>query len=410
MNNLYKLSVEARQRLIEEKFSQVNGVETLSSNSNLSNDIGDSLIENFIGYFQFPMGFVKEMPIDGQLYNLIMAVEESSVIAALNKSSKVFRERGTISTKVFDRSISGQIAYINNELNGRCLIFHLDEIRNHLITNFPSFFDRGGRLLDIKKKISKEFTMYEIVINPLEAMGANIVTQMSEFIGRYLSSKYFFPKPLMCILSNSNNNPSVRVEAILEGVDKNIGNRIKLASKLAIEYPERASTHNKGIINAIDPLLIVTGNDWRANGATIHSFAARSGKYGPLSTWDYNDNQLKGVIEIPLQLGIVGGATKVHPLCKICLDIMKISNTLDLSRVVSTAGLLQNYSALNALVGDGIISGHMKMHISNIVYELSDEVSTREILIKELEKELLNNKKISISIGERILNRILKNA
>ena len=184
------------------------------------------------------------------------------------------------------------------------------------------------------------------------------------------------------------------------------------ASNFANSDPMRASTHNKGILNAIDPLLIMTGNDWRANNATIHSFAAKSGGYKSLTSWDYSNGQLEGTIEIPLQLGIVGGATKIHPYAQLALNFMNISNTEELMKIIATSGLLQNFSAIKALVSDGIIQGHMKLHISNIIYEVSSDLNLSPVVIEslrhQLEQKLKIDKKISKSDGYDILNDLLR--
>jgi len=406
MKKLYKLSTNARKEIIAQNYEGLPGIELLLSNKFIESEIGEALIENFIGYYQLPMGIVTGMPLDGKLVNTFLAVEESSVIAALNNSSKLFRNSGSIETFIHQSVLVGQIAYNNTELQNNELLNHEKEIFNFLEREFSSYFNRGGQLFSIEKIKTENFTTYHIKINPLEAMGANLITQMCERVSVLLEAEFEFPKPLMCILSNSSPKPSVTVKAKLK-CDETLGRRIAQASLLSAEQPMRASTHNKGIVNAIDPLLIVTGNDWRANNALLHSYASKDGQYCPLSKWVYKNGFLTGEMSIPLQLGIVGGATKVHPFAKLSLKLMEVETKDDLQRIIAVSGLLQNFSALRALVSEGIIAGHMKMHVDNISGELTKDPSIHKELVSLLQQRLERNKKISLSDGKELLKDLI---
>ncbi len=409
MEKLYKLKTKDRKRIVSQNFEGLDDMNLFLSNEFITDEVGEALIENFIGYFQLPMGIVTQMPVDDKLVNTILAVEESSVIAALNHSSKLFRNSGKIETQIHPTVLIGQMAYNSSELQDLDLKNYQEDIYRFLKVEFPSYFKRGGEILGIDKVKTQNFTTYHIKINPLEAMGANLVTQMCERASGFLELEFNFPKPLMCILSNSSPMASVTVKASLR-CDENLGKRIAQASELSAQLPARASTHNKGIINAIDPILIVTGNDWRANNALLHSFACRDNCYKPLSKWTFSDGQLLGEMSIPLQIGIVGGATKVHPFAKLALELMKVKSKDDLQRIIAVSGLLQNFSALRALVSEGIVAGHMKMHLDNISGELTKDPKVHKKLVSLLEERLKRNKKVSLSDGRELLSKLIAKA
>lgn len=409
MEKLYKLSTFARKEIIAQNYEGLDDIDLLLSNQFIEDEVGEALIENFIGYFQLPMGFVTGMPIDGKLVNTVLAVEESSVIAALNHSSKLFRNSGTIETIIHPTILIGQIAYNKDELKELDLLNHKQEILIFLKKEFSSYFERGGSIVDIESIETDNFITYHIMVDPLEAMGANLITQICERSAAFLESAHNFPRPLMCILSNSSPQASVTVKAKLM-CEEILGKRIAQASALSSEQPMRASTHNKGIINAIDPLLIVSGNDWRANNALLHSYACKDGRYGPLSKWSYKDGILYGEMSIPLQVGVVGGATKVHPFAKLALNLMEVKSKDDLQKIIAVSGLLQNFSALRALVSEGIIAGHMKMHLDNISGELTKDPSTHRKLVNLLQERLKRNKKVSLSDGKELLQNLLSKA
>ena len=423
MKKLHKLTPTQRQILVKHLTSEdKSGL--ITSTCSIPLEIGDTLIENFVNYFPLSFGIVENMPYERSTHNLLLAVEESSIIAALNKASKYFRESGRIQSIHSKRIIYGQISYLTADLSAQAgnlaslnklLSDNYNSIRRYLGVKFQSYFDRGGKLLSLKAIKEGEFTTIYPAIDPLEAMGANLVTQFAEQISHYLMNNFNFPKPLMCILSNSLDEPTTIVQAMLNISERNIcadqAKRIVLASQYAEQVPMRASTHNKGVMNAIDPILLMTGNDWRANSAAIHSYASRSGSYKPITSWDYSSGQLLGEIRIPLQLGIVGGATKIHPYAQLALDFMQISSSEQLAKISAAAGLLQNFSALNALVGEGIIQGHMKLHLSNIVYELTSQIDisdqAKQKLYNSLSEKLKQDKKVSLSDGKEILQEII---
>ncbi len=406
LSKLYLLSPLSRRARVKQYLNKDHTKQLIMPESALNDGIGDTLIENFLTYFRMPVGIVPDITIDDQSFNFTLAVEETSIIAALNATVKTFRDNGRIYSSQGNDYIKGQISYQSSLLNELCLLDHKDQLKKMLMQTYPSYFKRENPIINITKKCTQDFSIYYLEINSGDSMGANLVTQFCESTSRYLTQVENFPKPLMNIVSNSLIKPNIKVCCELE-IDQELGRAIELASKFAHQDPMRASTHNKGILNAIDPIVMASGNDWRAINANLHSWAARGSQYSPLSNWEYRDSVLYGEMEIPLQLGIIGGATKIHPDVKFCLNLMGINSKSDLKKVITTAGLLQNFAALKALVSDGIVRGHMKLHLKNIVKaaDMKDR-SNEEKLMCELEGFLSKNRKVTNSDAQTIISQL----
>ncbi len=397
---LYKQPLNKRRLNFEEIFSHIKGVDYFLGDLPFPDEVGDISIENFIGFMPLPVGLVNRVPVGNELKTLLLAVEESSVVAALNKSAKEFRDQGHVKVTSLKRQITGQISYPKKDLRG-CLLDYWVEIEIFLKERFFSYFERGGKVESFTKKETETFIIYELTIDPLEAMGANLITQMGETLSLF-AMRWCFPKPLMSIVSNTSNEAHIRIEAETQ-ISPEVGQRIELASRFAEEDWRRASTHNKGFMNAVDSIVVLTGNDWRAMNATLHSWGSRSGQYKPLTTWRYQSGLLKGFCELPFQLGTIGGMTKLHPVSKMALQIMRINSTYDLAASMFVAGLLQNYAALKSLVTTGIVKGHMNLHIDNIVYQATPDHAIREKLKCDLKEVLQRKKKVGPSDAEEIL-------
>tara|TARA_Y100000992_G_scaffold233414_1_gene164330 strand:- start:728 stop:1549 length:822 start_codon:yes stop_codon:yes gene_type:complete len=204
-----------------------------------------------------------------------------------------------------------------------------------------------------------------VELNTVDAMGANLVTQTCEWLARSIESQ-LNQSTLLSIVCNYSE--SALVEAVCRyPIDRSLGHRISQASQFATLDIHRATTHNKGIMNAIDGLMVATGNDWRAVSASMHAYACRTGQYQPLSQWHYRDNHLEGRLVAPIQVGTVGGVTRIHPDAQLCLKLLNQPSSQDLAIIAGSIGLVQNLAALSALVDGGLIAGHMRLHIDNML-------------------------------------------
>ena len=374
--------------------------------------LADKLIENVIGYFQLPLGVATNFNIDGVDYAIPMAVEETSIIAALSKTAKWIRQQGSMTTEVAGNCIIGQIqlARVHDferfaalfEANKRFLV---EKANEDVAVNMVR---RGGGVRDMhlrclsRPDASGNMAVIHVTMDCCDAMGANIINQVLEYLKTPLEH-LTGEQVTMCILSNLNDSKLTTARISINDVEPQLGERLQEASFFAEADPYRASTHNKGIMNGIDPLLIATGNDWRAVEAGVHAYAARTGQYQPLSRWRYNNGTLSGELTAPIIVGTVGGVTALHPTASMCLRMMDIQSADQLSRVVAAVGLVQNLGAITALSTEGIIQGHMKLHIDNLVLAAGAQENELPFLKKRLQQSLQTNKRISLHDANMLL-------
>jgi hydroxymethylglutaryl-CoA reductase len=212
----------------------------------------------------------------------------------------------------------------------------------------------------------------------------------------------------MCILSNLNDSKLTRAQVVIQNIDSSLGEKIAESSLFAELDPYRAATHNKGILNGMDAVLIATGNDWRAVEAGVHAYACRDGQYRAISRWRLHGQDLVGTLDAPLMTGIVGGVTALHPTAALCLKILQVQTADELSRIVAAVGLVQNLGAIHALTTVGIIKGHMKLHINNLILGTGAQKSETPQLKKRLELELKRSRHISLHNAIEILQEIRK--
>lgn len=380
------------------------------------NELGlaDKLIENVIGYFQLPLGVATNFNIDGQDYVIPLAVEETSIIAALSKTAKWIRQHGAITTSVEGSCILGQIQLAQVHDFKRFAktfeenrIFLINKANNDVAM---SMVKRGGGVKDLflrllKREDGKDMVVIHLTMDSCDAMGANIINQVLEYLKDPIE-RLTGEKVTMCILSNLNDQKLTTARVTINNIDPELGQKIQEASLFAEMDPYRAATHNKGVMNGIDPVLIATGNDWRAVEAGIHAYAARTGKYQAITRWRYQDNQLIGEISAPIIVGTVGGVTSLHPTAKMCLRMMNISSANHLSQIIAAVGLVQNLGALKALCTDGIIQGHMKLHIDNLLLVTdANETEMPELKIK-LQEWLNVYKRVSVNTAYDLLHEM----
>lgn len=366
--------------------------------------LGENFIENSIGYFQLPLGVATHFRIDGVDHLVPMAVEETSIIAAASKTAKWVKENGEIKTQVTGADIIGQIQ-LSKVIDFEKFEAIVSKNKEHLIAIanrdvVSSLVARGGgvRAILIRKLQRPDgFTMaiLHIHMDPCEAMGANLVNQVCEYLKKPIQ-ELTGEKVTMCILSNLVDTKLTEAQVTIK-VDSELGEKIEEASLFAELDPYRAATNNKGILNGIDPIVIATGNDWRAVEAGMHAYAARSGSYSSLSQWRYANGILRGQLKAPIILGTVGGVTRLHPTSKLALKIINVDSSNELSRICAAVGLTQNLGALRALTTVGIIEGHMKLHIKNLSLGAGATDLEIPILQKKLEEILVLQKRITLS-------------
>lgn len=376
--------------------------------------LADKLIENVIGYFQLPLGVATNFHIDGKDYVIPLAVEETSIIAALSKTAKWIRQQGEITTYVEGDCIIGQIQLAKiNDLKRFTRIFH--ENKQFLIEKANedvalSMVHRGGGVVDLQlrqlpRQEGGHMVVIHLMMNSCDAMGANILNQVLEYLKdplEHLTGE----QVTMCILSNLNDQKLTTATVTLHDVEPELGERLQEASLFAETDPYRAATHNKGVMNGIDPVVIATGNDWRAVEAGIHAYAARQNHYQAITRWRYHQRVLTGQLTAPLIVGTVGGVTTLHPTAKLCLRMMKIESANHLSRILAAVGLVQNLGAIRALCTEGIIQGHMKLHIDNLLLVAGATDSEMPLLKKQLQSWLTHNKRVSLSNANELLTEI----
>ncbi len=410
-----KLSREERfARLVEMGALNSEDVGFLRGGGLKTPDLAEKFIENVIGYFQLPLGVATNFRVDGRDYVIPLAVEETSIIAAASKTAKWVRESGEITTETVGNLIIGQIQIAKvSDFGSFAEVIASNKTKWIELANKDvahGLVARGGGVRDIQVRAvprgdGGQMGVIHVYADPCDAMGANIINQVCEYLKTPVEQATG-ETVTMCILSNLVDTKLTRARVVIRGIEKDLGRKIEEASLFAQQDPYRAATNNKGVLNGIDPILIATGNDWRAVEAGVHAYAARDGQYSSVTKWKMEGDDLVGIFEAPIVVGTVGGVTKLHPTAQLCLNMMGIDSASHLSRLCAAVGLVQNLGALKALTTVGIIEGHMKLHIKNLT--LGAGASEREVPIvqKRLEEILMLTKRISLNNAVEILREI----
>ena len=372
----------------------------------------DEFIENTITNYYLPLGVAPNFLINDTLYTIPMAIEESSVVAAASKAAKFWYDRGGFKAEVISTEKIGQVHFIYNGDFEKLKMFFKD-IKSKLIASTSHITKnmerRGGGILDIELRSKSEnldnYYQLHATFETLDAMGANFINSCLEQFAITLKSEANSQLEgdldiVMSILSNYVPNCLVRAEVSCKIEDlksKDIANpeifaqKFKQAVHIAEIEPFRAVTHNKGIMNGIDAVVLATGNDFRAVEAGVHAYAARNGSYSSLTYCSIDDNVFKFWIEIPLALGTVGGLTSLHPLVKFSLELLEKPTAKDLMQIVAVAGLAQNFGALKSLTTTGIQEGHMKMHLMNILNQFEASVDEKTRIIEHFKTNVVTH-------------------
>ena len=337
----------------------------------ISYDKADNMIENAIGTFSLPLGIATNFRINDKDYLIPMVIEESSVIAAASKAAKIARIHGGFKAEAEQSYSIGQIQVVNIDVQSAIpkVIGASNEILNlaNSKSNTLSKMGKGAKEVSCKdiRTDSGHMLIVELVIDVGDAMGANVTNTMCETVAP-LIEKLTGGKTLLRIVSNYSTRRMARASAVFDKDavgGENVVDDIILAFQFAENDPYRAVTHNKGVMNGTIAVANATGQDSRAIEAAAHAYAAKSGIYRSLTKWTKDSHgNLVGNFELPLSVGIVGGIVQHHPIAKICTKILGVSTANELSCVMATAGLAQNFAAMHALVTDGIQKGHMRLH------------------------------------------------
>lgn len=417
----YTKSRSERLSLLKEAgFLSESTAELFATNQLLDEHVANSLIENQLTQFPLPMGVALNFIVDGQELVVPMVVEEPSVIAACSNGAKLMSPQG-FTTTLHERGLIGQLIVegVTDIMAAKTLIDQRQaELMAQAALSHPSIVKRGGGVTKIETRVidnemgQPEFLTIHFIVDVKDAMGANIVNTILEGC-RPLVEEWLEANCLLSILSNFNDHslvtatcaidPARLTTATMDG--QLLAERIVAATRYAQLDPYRAATHNKGIMNGIDSVLIATGNDARAVEAGAHAYASRSGQYRSMSNWTLDaSGTLIGELTLPMPVGTVGGAISVLPMAKANQELLKCQSASDLARVIVAVGLAQNFSALKALVSDGIQKGHMSLHAKSLAIQVGATGKEIEALADALRKAPSMNSEVA----SRLLNQLRK--
>jgi hydroxymethylglutaryl-CoA reductase len=418
ISGFYKLSPQ--DRLIRVKqFADLseNECKLLQNTGSLPLDVADHMIENVVGTIPIPLGIAVNFLINKHDYLIPMAIEEPSVVAAASYAAKMVRDGGGFHTSSTPPIMTGQIQAVcieDPEAAKARVLAAKEELLKKANEQDPVLASVGGGAKDLDAKVIQTtvgpMLITELDVNCRDAMGANAVNTMSEAIAP-LIAELTGGQVYLRIITNLATKRLAKAWCIVpkDSVGgENVVDGIVNASAFAAADPYRAATHNKGIMNGIVAVILATGNDHRAIEAGAHAYAALKGRYTSLSTWKKDENgDLEGTIELPMAVGLIGGAVKTHPIAKIALKILSVKNANEFAEVLAAVGLAQNLGALRALASEGIQRGHMSLHARNIAVaagapeNLVDAVAERMVAehkirmdrAQELIKDLIASKK-----------------
>ena len=371
----------------------------------------DEFIENTITNFYLPFGVAPNFVINDKIYTIPMAIEESSVVAAASKAAKFWQTRGGFKTKVISTTKIGQVHFMYKGKK-EALTSFFDEIKSKLITDAKpitkNMEKRGGGILDIQliDKTTDLDNYYQLhaTFETLDAMGANFINSCLEQFAKTFKAEAETQlaapvEIVMSILSNYVPECLVRAEVSCnvedlaeKDIDPNtFAEKFVQAVKIAEIEPYRAVTHNKGIMNGIDAVVLATGNDFRAVEAGVHAYASKNGQYSSLTHAKVENGVFTFWMEIPLALGTVGGLTSLHPLVKLALNLLDHPTAKQLMQIVAVAGLAQNFAALRSLTTTGIQEGHMKMHLMNILNQFEATPQEKKTIINHFKNNTVSH-------------------
>lgn len=411
-SGFFKLSVDERRNEVAE-FASLTEEEAavLASADSLDMDKADHMIENVIGRFALPMGVAINFLVNGKDVVIPMVSEEPSVIAACTNAAKMARPAGGFTTDSSGNVMIAQIQMLNvptpfaakgKILEKKAEIIKICNDKDPVLVKF------GGGAKDVEVRVIDSIVgpmvIVHLLVDTLDAMGANAVNTMAEAVSPYIEEITGGTAELR-ILSNLADHRIVRARGVWkkEAIGgEEIVDKIISAYAFAAADPYRAATHNKGIMNGIIPVVMATGNDTRAIESGAHSYASRNGRYTSLTTWEKDENgDLVGCIEMPMAVGLVGGATKIHPAAQVAVKILGISSAAELGQIIAAAGLANNMAALKALATEGIQRGHMSLHARN----LANTVGAKGEVLEKIVQQMVSEKKVRLEYAQELFEK-----
>ncbi len=384
----------------------------------------DEFIENTVSNFYLPFGVAPNFLIDGKIFTIPLAIEESSVVAAAAKAANFWLERGGFKTEIIGMTKIGHVHFVWQGKDFEFLQTAFVDYKQRLFDATEEITrnmrQRGGGILDIslidKSDLEEDYFQLQVKFDTRDSMGANFINSCLEAIAKewaQIVGELRAEHPVQIVMSIlSNFTPECRVKAevsckisdINEGSgisNQEFAEKFVRAIRIAKAEPYRAVTHNKGIMNGIDAVIIATGNDFRATEACDHAYAAKDGSYSSLTHAEINGDEFKFWIDLPLSIGTVGGITSLHPMVKFAHELLGYPSASDLMRIVAVAGLAQNFSAVRSLITSGIQKGHMKMHLLNILNQLEATDEEKKQIV-----EYFKDKVVSFSAAVEIFSKV----
>lgn len=409
-SGFYKLSVEERLDEVV-KFANLDkeDIENIKNTDALDISKADNMVENVIGRFTLPMGVAINFKINDKDYIIPMVSEEASVIAAASNAAKLARSSGGFYTSNTGSIMIAQIQIVGvKDVNYTRMVIYENKEKILKICNDkdPVLVKFGGGALDIDVRVIEtnfeNMVILHLKVNTLDAMGANAVNTMAEAVAPFIET-ITGGTVYLRILSNLAIERLVRARTKIKKEElggEEVVDKIILAYTFAEADPFRATTHNKGIMNGISAVVLATGNDTRAIEAGAHAYASITGSYKPLTKWEKDNNgDLVGTIELPLALGLVGGATKIHPTAKTVVKILGVKSATELGEIVASVGLAQNLAAIKALATEGIQRGHMSLHAKNI----ASVAGAKGEELDRIVKKMIEDKNINLEYAKSLL-------
>lgn len=419
----YNMTVGDRKKHIIELFELTEeDAKQLLDPISLPEETADNMIENVVGTFSLPLGLGLNFKMNEKDYVVPMVVEEPSIIASASYIAKIVRDAGGFTTEATERIMIGQIQVVGcpNFDEAKAAIYAEKEMLIQAANDaYPSLVARGGGAVDLEVRIlNEEASVYSqmlvvhLYVNTCDAMGANIINTMAESLAPVVEH-LTAGKVYLRILSNYADRCLAKARCVIptrllesDGfTGEEVRDGVIHAYEFAASDPYRAVTHNKGIMNGIDPVIIATGNDWRAVEAGAHAYASRSGQYSSMTTWSKDEaGNLVGELELPMSLGIVGGASRVHPMAKLAYKLLRVESAKELAQVVVAVGLAQNLGALKALATDGIQKGHMALHSRTVAMAAG---ATGE-MVDMIAEKLIEKKEIRVGYAKMLMEEYVK--
>lgn len=410
LNGLHRMSpAERRAAAARDAGVDPAALEVIATPGSADIELLDRMVENVIGGLTLPVGLATNLIVDGRDRVVPMATEESSVVAAVCNAARLCRDAGGVRTDTTAPLMIAQVQILDVPDPARArlaLLARRAEILERCDACDPVLVRHGGGARDVEVRVLPSevgpLVVVHLVVDVRDAMGANSVNTMAETLAPTLAG-WAGGRHHLRILSNLADRRLARAQALWPAASlggPEVVEAILAAHAFAEADPYRAATHNKGIMNGISAVMLATGNDTRAIEAGAHAYAARSGQYGPLSRFERTaEGDLSGVLELPLACGVIGGATKVHPTARACLQVMQAAGAEDLARMTVAVGLLQNFAALRALATVGIQEGHMALHAQNVA--VAAGASGAEIAT--VAAELVARRQVRQDVAETVL-------